>query len=152
MSVSWHFATERDLPALAELNAQLIEDEGHSNPMSVQQLESRMSGWLGGDYRAVIFREGDRVVAYALYRPSDGRWEGAPSGVYLRQFFVVRDRRRHGIGSDAIGLLRREVWSPGCRITLETLLHNAKAQAFWRAVGFHDYSVTFEWTSGERAS
>ena len=145
MSMSWQFASAADLPVLARLNLQLIQDEGHPNPMSVDQLEARMRGWLQAGYTAVLFRDAEQVVAYALYRPSDNAWEGPGGAIYLRQFFVVRDRRRQGLGRQAIEVLRTEVLPAGCRITLETLLANTPAQAFWRAVGFRDYCITFEW-------
>jgi GNAT superfamily N-acetyltransferase len=83
-------------------------------------------------------------VAYALYRPSDDGWEGPAGGVYLRQLFVCRAKRRRGVGRAAVELLREEVWPRGCRVTLETLLHNEPARAFWRSLGFREYSIAFE--------
>lgn len=71
MSLSWRFSVPADLPALAALNAQLIQDEGHRNPMTVRELEARVATWLRSGYRAVLFEDADRVVAYALYRSSD---------------------------------------------------------------------------------
>ena len=143
-SLSWRFAGENEVPLLAELNHRLIRDEGHRNPMDVAELADRMAGWLESNYRAVLFEKDGKVVAYALYRPSDDGWE-ASRGVYLRQFFVCRDQRRRGIGAAAFDLLRAEVWPPHCRITLETLLHNQAAREFWQAIGFREHSVAFEW-------
>jgi GNAT superfamily N-acetyltransferase len=145
-SLTWRYSTAADLPVLAELNAQLIRDEGHRNRMTVAQLETRMAGWLGSSYLAVLFHEEDRLVAYALYRPHDDLPE-SDAGVYLRQFFVARGERRRGIGRRAIELLMDRVWPRDGRVTLETLVDNHVAQAFWRAVGFRDYALTFEWSS-----
>ena len=75
-------ATTDDCALLAELNHQLIQDEGHRNRMTVPELEQRMKGWLSGEYRAVLFKEGNEVVAYALFREQ-------PEEIYLRQLFVV---------------------------------------------------------------
>jgi len=44
--MTFRFATQADCPLLAELNHQLIRDEGHRNRMSVAELEQRLSGWL----------------------------------------------------------------------------------------------------------
>jgi len=55
-------ATLDDCGLLAELNHQLIQDEGHRNPMTVPQLEQRMQGFIQGEYRAVIFEDGGEVV------------------------------------------------------------------------------------------
>jgi hypothetical protein len=51
----YHLANDLDLPLLAEWNRQLIQDEGHRNPMTVAELQARMQGWLAGEYRAVVF-------------------------------------------------------------------------------------------------
>ncbi len=64
--MTFRTATLDDCPRLAELNHQLIRDEGHRNRMAVPELEQRMRGWLSEDYRAIIYEDGDEVVAYAL--------------------------------------------------------------------------------------
>jgi hypothetical protein len=61
-------AALEDCALLAELNHQLIRDEGHRNRMTVAELEQRMRGWLDGEYRAVLFEDGGESVAYALFR------------------------------------------------------------------------------------
>src|SRR5438309_12104150 len=89
--MTFWFATADDCPLLAELNHQLIQDEGHRSRMRVAELERRMRDWLAGDYRAVLFEERSEVVAYALFRQ-------VPGEVYLRQHFVPRRRPRRGAG------------------------------------------------------
>jgi predicted acetyltransferase len=130
-------ATLDDCAQLAELNHQLIRDEGHRNRMTVTELEHRMRGWLASEYTAVLFEDGKEVVAYALYREQ-------PEEIYLRQLFVVRNRRRQGIGRRAFELLRSKVWPANKRLTVDVLVHNAAAVSFWRAVGYRDYSLTLE--------
>jgi predicted acetyltransferase len=126
-----------DCALLAELNHQLICDEGHRNKMMVPELEQRMKGWLASEYAAVIFEEGREVVAYALYREE-------PEELYLRQLFVARNRRRKGIGRAAIEILRAQLWPKNKRLTVSVLVQNTAAVAFWRAVGYQDYSLTLE--------
>ena len=126
---------KRDLHLLAELNRQLIEDEGHANPMSVAELEKRMRGWLVRTYTAVLFVEEAGVVGYALYR-SDG------AGIFLRQFFICRHERRKGRGRAAMQLLLGRIWPPGTTVTLEALCSNQAAIAFWRSLEFGDYALT----------
>jgi GNAT superfamily N-acetyltransferase len=128
-------ARASELRLLAEMNAGLIRDEGHGNPMTALQLQRRMRRWLRGDYRAVLFEVGQSVVGYALYRRDS-------EGVYLRQFFVWPDRRRAGTGREAVRLLREAVWPPGIRVTVEVLKHNRGGLAFWKAVGFEEYALT----------
>lgn len=138
-------ATIDDSRVLAELNRQLILDEGHRNRMSVPELEQRMKGWLSGEYQAVLFEEQGNLVAYALFR------EG-PDEIHLRQFFVLPEYRRRGVGRRAIQILRDDLWSGMKRLTLEVLVANTAAAAFWRAVGFSDYSLTLEIMSAEESS
>jgi predicted acetyltransferase len=130
-------ATLADCSLLAELNQQLIRDEGHRNRMTVRELEQRMRGWLASEYAAVLFEEGKEVVAYALYREQ-------AKDIYLRQLFVVRNRRRQGIGRAAFEILRSQIWPPDKRLTVDVLIQNSAAVAFWRAVGYKDYCLTLE--------
>lgn len=130
-------ATANDSHILAEMNYALIKDEEHRNPMTTPQLEERMRGWLTtGEYRAVLFEDNNEVVAYALFRETDVE-------VHLRQFFVVRHRRRQGIGRRAMqGLFA--IWPRNKRWTVSALAKNASGVAFWRTVGYADYELTFE--------
>jgi GNAT superfamily N-acetyltransferase len=135
--MTFRHATLEDCALLAQLNRQLIDDEGHRNRMSVPELEQRMRGWLAGEYRGVIFEDGGEVVAYALFREQS-------DDIYLRQLFVVRERRRQGIGRRAVEILRSQVWPATKRLTVDVLVANGKAVAFWRSVGYTDYCLTLE--------
>ena len=137
IEITFRLATVNDCSLLAELNHQLIRDEQHRNPMTVPQLEQRMRSFIEREYRAVIFEQAGGVVGYALYRED-------PEEVYLRQLFVVRNRRRQGIGRRAVELLRSEIWPKTKRLTVEVLVANKGAVAFWRAVGYVDYALTLE--------
>src|ERR1700677_4760356 len=130
-------ATLDDCPLLAELNHQLIRDEGHRNPMTVAELEERMKDWLASEYAAVLFEKDGGTVAYALYREQ-------PKEIYLRQLFVARDRRRQGLGRAAFEILRTKIWPGNKRLTVDVLVHNRGAVAFWRAMGCQDYSLKLE--------
>lgn len=130
-------ATLDDTPLLAELNHQLIRDEGHRNKMAVPELEQRMRDWLVSEYTAIIFEDEAEVVAYALYREQ-------PDEIYLRQLFVLRQLRRKAIGRQAIEILRSKIWPKNKRLTVEVLVQNTAAVAFWRAVGYKDYCLKME--------
>jgi GNAT superfamily N-acetyltransferase len=136
MNLSWREAADPDLDLLAEWNRQLIRDSGHRNPMTVPQLAERMQQWLRGEYRAVVFSAA-APVGYAVFRPE-------AELIYLRQFFMRRDRRRSGIGRAAFSILREQVWPHDVRLTVDVLCRNEAAIAFWRAVGYRDYCLTLE--------
>jgi GNAT superfamily N-acetyltransferase len=135
--LEYHFAAASDLDLLAEWNHQLIRDEGHRNPMTVPELRERMRAWLEGEYQAVIFGPVHDPLAYALYREEARE-------IYLRQLFVRRDCRREAIGRAAMDVLRGQVWPAGKRLTVEVLTANTPAVAFWRAMGYQDYSLMLE--------
>jgi GNAT superfamily N-acetyltransferase len=126
-----------DCALLAELNHQLIRDEGHRNCMTVAELEQRMRGWLAGEYRAVLYEDGGEVVAYALFREQ-------PEEIYLRQLFVVRHRRSQGIGRRAVEILRSQVWPKTKRLTVDVLVANKRGITFWQQVGYTDYCLSLE--------
>ena len=130
-------ATIADCSLLAELNHQLIRDEGHRNRMTVAELEQRMRGWLASEYRAVLYEDGGEVVAYALFREQ-------PDEIYLRQLFVVPHRRSQGIGRRAVEILRSQVWPRTKRLTVDVLVANQRGLAFWREVGYRDYCLSLE--------
>lgn len=138
LDLCYRTATPRDADVLARMNAQLIRDEGHRNPMSASELETRMRGWLESEYEAVLFEQEDEPVGYALYRKESDH-------IYLRQLFVVPGRRRSGIGRQAIVWLRENRWASAACVRLDVLVGNETGRAFWRAVGFDDYCVTMEW-------
>jgi GNAT superfamily N-acetyltransferase len=138
--MNYRRATVADAPALAAMNWQLIRDEGHRNPMTVAELTTRMANWLAGEYEAILFEDSGQVVGYSLYRRES-------EYIYLRQFFVLAEHRRRGIGRAAIGWLRQHAWDGG-RVRVEVLVGNASGIAFWRAVGFADYCLTLETVAG----
>jgi len=135
--MTFRFATTDDCPMLADLNHQLIRDEGHRNRMTVAELEQRMCDWLSSEYRAVIYEDGGETVAYALFREQ-------PEEIYLRQLFVVRHRRSQGLGQWAVEILRSQVWPKNKRLTVEVLIANSRAVTFWRKVGYTDYCLALE--------
>ncbi len=105
--------------------------------MSVAELERRMRDLLAAEYSAILFEDGGVTVAYGLYCEEAG-------GIYLRQLFVASNRRRQGIGREAMEILRSKIWPKDKRLTVEVLAGNAAGVAFWRAVGYKDYSLTLE--------
>jgi predicted acetyltransferase len=122
--MNFRCATLDDCALLAELNHPLIRDEGHRNKLTVPELKERMRGWLAAEFAALIFEKDGTVVAYALYREQ-------PEEIYLRQLFVTRNRRRMGLGRGAVEILRGRIWPANKRLTVEVLVQNAPAIAFW---------------------
>ena len=141
--LTYRKAKATDYPLLGALNLQLIRDEGHRNPMNVVELTARMRRWIrSGDYTAMLFEEDGEMLAYALYREF-------PEEIYLRHLFVVRSRRRQAVGRRVMRLLREEIWPRGRRLTVEVLCANTAGVAFWKAVGYQEYSLCLEIMPGQ---
>ena len=124
-----------DVPILARFNRQLIADEASETRLTLDGIEERMRGWLRRDYEAVLFHLDDEPVGYVLFRPSE-------DGIFIRQLFVVKPWRGHGIGRRALKMLSEKVWPQGVNISVHCLAHNRSGLRFWRAVGFADYVMT----------
>ena len=135
--MTYRYATAADCGLLANMNHQLIRDEGHRNQMTVPELEHRMKRWISEEYAAVLFVQKGEVVAYAVFREE-------PDEVYLRQLFVIRGRRRQGIGREAMEILRTKIWPKNKRLSVDVLVANKPGLAFWRAMGYRDYCLTLE--------
>ncbi len=135
----FRFATIDDAAPLAEMNRDLIRDEGHRNSMTLDQLSARMRGWLAGEYRAVVFADSEQgpLLGYALFAPGEDH-------VYLRQFFVRSERGRQGIGRAAMAWLTQNAWQDADRVRIDVLVGNQAAVQFWRKMGFVDYCLTME--------
>jgi ribosomal protein S18 acetylase RimI-like enzyme len=139
--MKYRFAMLKDVPLLARLNRQLVEDEGHRNRLrSDAWLEKRMRGFLTSEYRAVLFDMEGRTVAYVLYTD---RSEYTDT-IYLRQILVDASMRRKGVGREVIRILLKEIWPKDKRITVGVLQNNQAAIAFYQAIGFHPYAVELE--------
>ena len=130
-------ASPADIRLLAEMNARLIRDEGHRNPMDVEQLHDRMARWLAGDYAATLFEHDGRTIGYALYRP-DG-----PT-LHIRHLYIEPAHRRRGHGTAAVKWLIDLAWPDCTRLRIEVLCHNEAALQFYRSLGFEDYCLVME--------
>jgi GNAT superfamily N-acetyltransferase len=133
----FRFASVADAESLGTLNAQLIRDEGHRNSMTAPQLVERMTGWLRGDYQAVIVEHDDTIAGYVLFRRD-------PDHIYVRQIFVQAEHRRQGVGRALVQWAIRNAWHGAPRIRIEVLVGNAVGREFWRALGFRDYCIAME--------
>lgn len=136
-TMQFRYVTPDGADLLAPLNRQLIVDEGHRNPMTVEELATRLKKWLSQEYQAVVFEEAEEVLGYALYKFE-------PDHVYLRQLFVLPQYRLKGIGRSAMDWLKTNSWQNIPKVRIEVLSGNVGAQKFWRSIGFENYLITME--------
>lgn len=142
MSLLIQSATESDACILAEMNKRLIEDEHSRNPMTVDELQQRMVGWLKSEWTAMLFVESDAIIGYALYLLRKDDYYPDRQVVYLRQFYIERDFRNRGLGSDTFKLLVATCFPPDCAIAIDVLASNPGGYRFWSRIGFQPYCTT----------
>ena len=74
MEIAFRDATLEDIPTLAKMNRQLIEAEQSRNPMSLDELEERMRGFLRPKtqsphgWSVVLILVDGQVAGYTVYR------------------------------------------------------------------------------------
>ena len=125
-----------DTSRLAALNKKLIEDEQSDNPMSIDELQNRMAGFLAGDYNAFYFVEQDEIIGYALIRHTS-------DPVYLRQFYIDRPYRRQHKGKQAFRELMAYLKLD--TVDIDVLPWNERGISFWKSCGFAETCVSMRY-------
>ena len=129
--ISIYKCTLEDVPKLALLNKQLIEDEKSNNSMSIKELEGRMQVFLNSEYDGYFFMVRENVVGYALVK-------NTCSPLYLRQFLIDREYRKKHYGTQAFQVLLE--YLNVNNIDIEVLPWNEPGIRFWESLGFHEIS------------
>ncbi|MFT4067359.1 GNAT family N-acetyltransferase [Paraburkholderia sp.] len=138
-------ASEADFPLLARMNRELIEDEGHRNPMTVPQLEARFRRFVGEEgYRVDVLLLDGEIAGYATHRYEPDLAEPSGQRVFLRQFYIARGKRGGGLGRRALELLIDARFADGDRIFLDVMETNPGGKAFWSRTAFTPYATTME--------
>ena len=128
--------TLEDVSLLTKMNKHLIEDEKSTNPMTMDELEERMKGFLSGDYSAYFFMQDDTAVGYALVKDTE-------KPLYLRQFFIERDYRRRHLGREAFHLLMDYLQTD--TINIDVLPWNEPGLRFWKSCGFAETCISMQY-------
>ena len=129
-------ASQHDCADLGRMNKRLIEDEGHSNPMTEEQLADRMAQWIAANYAAHILTANGEKAGYCV-----SRYDG--DAIYIRQLYIDRNYRRRGYGTYFINWLHQHVWQFR-KLRLEVLAGNERGRLFWRHIGFQEYCIVME--------
>jgi len=134
MEVEYRRATVSDVPLLARMHRQSVEDECSEPYPSLSECGAEIGRCISGKGEAIIFQIGGADVGYTLFQRE-------PEGIFLRHFFVCREHRRKGIGRTAMLWLIAKAWQTPARIRLAVHVENAAGHAFWRAIGFSDWLI-----------
>ncbi len=141
MKLHLRSATLDDLELLADMNRQLIEDEGSSNPMNGDQLRQRMRNWLTTDWQADLLINGGDVVGYALYQFRNNVYRPEVREAYLRHYFISRTHRTTGYGLQGMRLLQELRFKDVATTEIDVLVSNRIGNRFWLKAGFEPYAT-----------
>jgi GNAT superfamily N-acetyltransferase len=103
-----------------------------------------MTGFLKGDWLAAIISVDGEEVGYILYK--DGRDDYFPdqATVYIRQFFISRNKHGNGLGETSFNIIAEKYFPAGSDLSLEVLESNPHGRRFWEKIGFQTYCTTMK--------
>lgn len=147
--LSLRAALADDIPFLALLNQQLLEDEKHPVQRDLADLEARHRAWMAAaEWWQDILEKDGVPVGYIAYRPEPEPQDFDVPEVHLRQFGIARGERGKGYGRAGFELFLKTRLAPGTRLTLDVLESNPSGQAFWRAMGTTPFFHRMELITG----
>lgn len=106
--------------------------------MTLAEIEARMAELLRDGWQALLFCRENAVLGYALYRVEQDEYDDRPF-VFLKQFVIAREHRRHGHGLRAVEYLLRHAFPQNAVVSLDVLHANAAGRSFWEKAGFAPY-------------
>ncbi len=122
---------EAELGLLADMTRQLFEDEPSDRILTVQQFEDRLRTYIDTGCRAFLFSD-EGTVGYALVNMRRTPY-------YLIDFFICRNKRRAGRGTEAFNLLMGELNTEN--IDLDVFCWNSGGRRFWESLGFKEHAI-----------
>lgn len=123
-------AKESDMDLLYKMNLDLMEDEQYDRVPSEEDLKKRWKEFfLHVKYGIYLFRVESDVVGYAIVHLDE-------TPKYLRHFFISRDFRRQGYGTECFNLLLKTLEID--KIDLDVMSWNERGQGFWKSLGFRE--------------
>ncbi len=144
MYMKFRALQEKDISRVARWNIELHEDEG-STPMSISEATERLGSWLAsGRFRGMVFMLDNVDVGYVLYelQAANADIRGSVDSIYVRQFYITRESRRSGLGTEAFRNFLREMGDK--RVTLEVKATNPNGQRFWESLGFTPQEIAYQ--------
>ena len=83
-------------------------------------------------------------MGYATFFESQDELASDRPRIHIGQFFIRRERRKLGLGTELFKMLEQEWFPVGAKIVLDVLVGNSTAQTFYRSLGFAPYSMLME--------
>ena len=133
MKITISEARETDIPGLFEMNKRLMEDERFDRPLDDERLMERWHSFFDKEkYKVLLFRLEQDVAGYAVLHINQ-------EPLYLRHFFIDRQYRRKGLGTECFGRMM-EYMNAG-KMDLDVMYWNERGYAFWKSLGFTERCI-----------
>jgi RimJ/RimL family protein N-acetyltransferase len=116
-----------DVDLLSGMYTELMEDEQSDAHRLGTTAHDGMAALLRSGEVAYTFHAEGRLVGYALVNVSRAPF-------YLHHFYICRDARRQGYGTEAFHALLAELGT--VTIDLDVFVWNERGKAFWTSLGF----------------
>jgi len=137
-------AEERDLPDIHALVRELAIFE-QAEPEFTADLETYRKNFREGVFEALVAEIDGQVVGMCLYYLTFSTWKGKM--LYLEDFVVKEDFRRHGIGQKLFDELQERAVELGCQLLKWQVLDwNEPALSFYRK---NKAFIEKEWWNGK---
>jgi GNAT superfamily N-acetyltransferase len=135
-------ARREELPQLVTLLGILFSQEGEFKPDDAKQTRALEKILCDASIGTVfVAREDGRVVAMASLIYTVSTAEGGTAALF-EDLVVLPGHRRRGIASSLVEFVIQHARKEGVlRLTLLTDMHNERAQALYRKLGFTDSSM-----------
>lgn len=116
-----------DTMLLTKLFLELMADENTDTPVTEEQAYRRMEEYIARGDRAFTFQVQGAAAGYALVITDR-------NPLYLRHFYIYRDKRRRGYGTAVFHALLEALGAD--TIDLDVFVWNERGKAFWESLGF----------------
>ncbi len=110
--------------------------------MTLLELEARLARWMGEGQVICLFEENSEPFGYCIYSVFPDNYFPELPVAYIRHLFISRERRREGLGKEALECLIETRFPAQCRVTLDVLATNTGGAHFWKKMGFTPYSLS----------
>ena len=129
-----------DVALLSKLFNELSEDEANDARRTEKEMPRRYGrALLRSGEVAYSFREEGRIIGYALVNVSRDPF-------YLHHFYICRDARRQGFGTEAFQALLQMLGTEV--IDLDVFVWNERGKAFWASLGFMPRATIMRYRTG----
>ncbi len=125
------------VPALAALNAALLEQQRVPVRLEQAELEHRMMGYFADGYQAVLFTWDGEPVGYCLYRLY-------PKYAHVRHFYLDQTASRKLRISDAFDLFRDRKLGDYASVRMDIPETARESIGIWESIGFRPRSRRLE--------